>query len=55
MFDRFTEKAIKVVMLSQEEARRFRWDFVGAEQLLLGVLAEGSGTGARVLKKRVLL
>ena len=37
MFDRFTEKAIKVVMLSQEEARRFRWDFVGAEQLLLGV------------------
>lgn len=52
MFDRFTEKAIKVVMLSQEEARRFRWDFVGAEQLLLGVLAEGSGTGARVLKKK---
>ena len=54
MFDRFTEKAIKVVMLSQEEARRLRWDFVGAEQLLLGVLAEGSGTGARVLKKKVI-
>jgi ATP-dependent Clp protease ATP-binding subunit ClpC len=38
MFERFTEKAIKVVMLAQEEARRLGHNFVGTEQLLLGMI-----------------
>jgi ATP-dependent Clp protease ATP-binding subunit ClpC len=50
MFERFTEKAIKVIMLAQEEARRIGHNFVGTEQILLGLLAEGSGIGPRVLK-----
>ena len=37
MFERFTEKAIKVIMLAQEEARRLGHNFVGTEQILLGV------------------
>ena len=36
MFERFTEKAIKVIMLAQEEARRLGHNFVGTEQILLG-------------------
>ncbi|MCW5822632.1 MAG: hypothetical protein KIT34_07490 [Cyanobacteria bacterium TGS_CYA1] len=51
MFERFTEKAIKVIMLAQEEARRLNHNFVGTEQLLLGLLAEGSGIAARALRK----
>ena len=35
MFERFTEKAIKVIMLAQEEARRLGHNFVGTEQILL--------------------
>jgi len=38
MFEKFTEGAIKVIMLSQEEARRMGHNFVGTEQLLLGEL-----------------
>ena len=40
MFERFTEKAIKVVMLSQEESRRLGHNFVGTEQILLGLVGE---------------
>jgi ATP-dependent Clp protease ATP-binding subunit ClpC len=50
MFERFTEKAIKVVMLAQEEARRLGHNFVGTEQLLLGLVGEGTGIAATVLK-----
>jgi len=50
MFERFTEKAIKVVMLAQEEARRLGHNFVGTEQILLGLLKEGTGVAAKVLK-----
>lgn len=50
MFERFTEKAIKVVMLAQEEARRLGHNFVGTEQILLGCISEGSGIAAKVLK-----
>jgi ATP-dependent Clp protease ATP-binding subunit ClpC len=50
MFERFTEKAIKVVMLAQEEARRLGHNFVGTEQLLLGLVGEGTGIAAKVLK-----
>lgn len=50
MFERFTEKAIKVIMLAQEEARRLGHNFVGTEQILLGLIGEGSGIGSKVLK-----
>jgi len=50
MFERFTEKAIKVIMLAQEEARRLGHNFVGTEQILLGLIGEGTGIGAKTLK-----
>lgn len=50
MFERFTEKAIKVIMLAQEEARRLGHNFVGTEQVLLGLIGEGTGIAAKTLK-----
>lgn len=50
MFERFTEKAIKVIMLAQEEARRLGHNFVGTEQILLGLIGEGTGVAAKALK-----
>lgn len=52
MFERFTEKAIKVIMLAQEETKRLGHTFVGTEQLLLGLIGEGTGIAAKVLKSR---
>nr|QJH88417.1 ClpC [Pterocladiophila hemisphaerica] len=48
MFERFTEKAIKVIMLAQEEARRLGHNFVGTEQILLGLIGEKHGIAAEV-------
>ncbi|CAD5324938.1 unnamed protein product [Arabidopsis thaliana] len=50
MFERFTEKAIKVITLAQEEARRLGHNFVGTEHILLGLIGEGIGIAAKVLK-----
>jgi ATP-dependent Clp protease ATP-binding subunit ClpA len=50
MFERFTEKAINVIMLAQEEAKRLGHNFVGTEQILLGLIGEGTGIGAKALK-----
>ncbi|MEI6332609.1 MAG: Clp protease N-terminal domain-containing protein [Pseudanabaena sp. ELA645] len=50
MFERFTEKAIKVIMLAQEESRRLGHNFVGTEQILLGLIGEGTGVAAKALK-----
>lgn len=50
MFERFTEKAIKVIMLAQEETKRLGHNNVGTEQLLLGLIGEGTGIAAKVLK-----
>ncbi|MDJ0674357.1 MAG: ATP-dependent Clp protease ATP-binding subunit [Calothrix sp. MO_167.B42] len=49
MFEHFTSEAIKVVMLAQEEARRLGHNFVGTEQILLGLLGEKTGVAAEVL------
>jgi ATP-dependent Clp protease ATP-binding subunit ClpC len=49
MFEKFTEGAIKVIMLAQEEARRMGHNFVGTEQLLLGVLGQRHGIAGRAL------
>jgi ATP-dependent Clp protease ATP-binding subunit ClpC len=51
MFERFTEKAIKVVMLSQEEARRLGHNFVGTEQILLGLIGENGGVAYKILRR----
>jgi len=50
MFERFTQEAIKVIMLAQEEARRLGHNFVGTEQMLLGLIGEGDGAAALTLK-----
>ena len=49
MFELFTEKAIRAVMLSQEEARRQGHNLVGTEQLLLGIIREGTSLAAHIL------
>ncbi|MBW4659545.1 MAG: caspase family protein [Drouetiella hepatica Uher 2000/2452] len=49
-FERFTEKGIKVIALAQEEARRLGHNYVGPEQILLGLIGEGTGVAAKVLK-----
>ncbi|AEE78032.1 clpC-like protein [Arabidopsis thaliana] len=50
MFERFTEKAIKVITLAQEEARRLGYNFFGTEHILLSLIGEGTGIAAKVLK-----
>jgi len=50
MFERFTDTAIKVINLAQEEARRLGHNFLGTEQILLGLIGEGSGVAAKVLQ-----
>ncbi len=51
MYNRFTERARRVLALSKEEARRLGHDFVGTEHIVLGILREGSGVAVAVLKK----
>src|SRR5689334_8890729 len=48
-FDKFTERAKKVLVLSQTEAKRFNHNYIGTEHLLLGLAAEGEGIAAKVL------
>jgi ATP-dependent Clp protease ATP-binding subunit ClpA len=48
-FDKFTERARKVLSLAQEEAQRFNHNYIGTEHLLLGLVREGDGVAARVL------
>ncbi len=49
-FNRFTDRARRVVVLAQEEARQLRHDYIGTEHLLLGLLREGEGVGAQALQ-----
>lgn len=49
MFERFTDRARRVMVLAQEEARGLDHRFIGSEHLLLGLLAEGEGVAARAL------
>ena len=48
-FDKFTERARKVLSLAQEEAQRFNHNYIGTEHLLLGLVREGDGVAAKVL------
>jgi ATP-dependent Clp protease ATP-binding subunit ClpC len=49
MFEYFTDKSVKTVMLAQEEARRLGHNLVGTEQILLGLMGEGTGIAAKAL------
>ncbi|MBN1587274.1 MAG: ATP-dependent Clp protease ATP-binding subunit [Candidatus Omnitrophica bacterium] len=51
MFNRFTERARKVILLAKEEAKRFNHDYIGTEHILLGLIREGEGVAAAVLQK----
>src|SRR5258708_26973383 len=48
-FNRFTQRARKVLSLAQEEAQRFQHNYIGTEHILLGLIREGEGVGAKVL------
>ncbi len=50
MFERFTDRARKVMQLANQEAQRFNHEYVGTEHVLLGLVKEGSGVAANVLK-----
>jgi len=50
MFERFTDRARKVMALANQEAQRFGHEYIGTEHILLGLVKEGSGVGANVLK-----
>jgi ATP-dependent Clp protease ATP-binding subunit ClpC len=50
MFERFTDRARRVVVLSQEEARILNHDYIGTEHLLLGLIREGHGLAAKAME-----
>ncbi|MGE5591618.1 MAG: ATP-dependent Clp protease ATP-binding subunit [Bacillota bacterium] len=50
MFGRYTERAQRVIVLAQEEARRLNYNYVGTEHLLLGLIKEGEGIAAKALQ-----
>ena len=50
MFERFTDRARRVVVLAQDEARRLNQNYIGTEHLLLGLIHEGDGIAARALE-----
>ena len=49
MFERFTDRARRVVVLAQEEARRLNHNYIGTEHILLGLIQEGEGHAAKAL------
>src|SRR6516165_7106153 len=50
MYERFTDRARKVMQLANQEARRLNHEYIGTEHILLGLVKEGSGVAANVLK-----
>jgi hypothetical protein len=50
MYERFTDRARKVMQLANQEAQRFNHEYIGTEHILLGLIREGSGVAANVLK-----
>jgi ATP-dependent Clp protease ATP-binding subunit ClpC len=50
LFERFTDRARRVVVLAQEEARALRHDYIGTEHILLGLIHEGHGVAAKALE-----
>lgn len=50
MYERFTDRARKVMQLANQEAQRFNHEYIGTEHILLGIVKEGSGTASSALK-----
>ena len=50
MFERFTDRARRVVVLAQDEAKALNHNYIGTEHLLLGLISEGEGVAARALE-----
>lgn len=50
MFEKFSEPAIKVIMIAQEESQRLAHAFIGSEQILLGLIGQETGIAAQVLQ-----
>src|SRR5574339_536328 len=50
MFDRFTDRAKKVMSFARQEAMKFNHEYIGTEHILLGLIQEGSGVAANVLR-----
>ena len=50
MFERFTDRARRVVVLAQDEARGLKHNYIGTEHLLLGLISEGEGVAAKALE-----
>src|SRR6184192_4274507 len=50
MYERFTDRARKVIQLANQEAQRFNHEYIGTEHILLGLVKEGSGVAAQILK-----
>ena len=50
MFERFTDRARRVVVLAQEEARMLNLNYIGTEHILLGLIHEGEGVAAKALE-----
>ena len=53
VFERFTDRARRVMVLAQEEARRLGHNFIGTEHLLIGLITEGEGIGAKASRLSV--
>ena len=52
MYERFTDRARKVMQLANQEAQRFNHEYIDAEHILLGLIAEGTGLAGEILKRR---
>lgn len=52
MFERFTDRARRVIVLAQEEARALQHNYIGTEHLLLGLIREGEGVAAKALEAK---
>ena len=52
MFERFTDRARRVIVLAQEEARTLQHNYIGTEHLLLGLIREGEGVAAKALASK---
>ena len=50
MFERFTDRARRVIVLAQEEARLLNHNYIGTEHILLGLISEGEGVAAKALE-----
>ena len=51
MFERFTDRARKSMVLANQEAQKWNHEYIGTEHILIGIIKEGSGVGVNILKQ----